>query len=190
MNVALIGAHGTGKTTTLREIVRQRSWRHLTEATRYVMPVLQYENPYDFVDKYGIGFYESITISYWCVLDPNHNTIMANINEVVLLDRSPIDNIAYYYLLRTPHEYLYEDVLLKLATHHLQYIDLFILFPVGVLDLVPDIMQPKKLQEEYDTVLREIVKNFRVDVYEVESATTNERAKEIINVIEAGLGAR
>lgn len=182
MIVSLFGSHGVGKTSTITKIQEIcHDWRFMSESTREVMPSLGYGNPYDFVDLYGIAFYEAIIISHWSSLKAMDE--FQKCDKILLLDRSPIDNLAYYFLHRKDHELIYEDVLVKLAKIYLEHIQEFIYFPSGVFDFVPDSMQRKDTQAELDRIIVKLLNDFSVSYYKVCKLSIDDRAKEIIGYI-------
>lgn len=67
MIISLCGTHGTGKTTILNKM-RHNGQVCVEEPTRILMPMLGWNNPYDFIKKYGIAFYESIIMNQWAFL--------------------------------------------------------------------------------------------------------------------------
>lgn len=182
MIVAIIGSHGVGKTSTINRIKELcPKWLYVSESTREIMPKLGFYNPYEFVDKYGIAFYESIIMSQWSCLK-----LLRNSNQnYIILDRSPIDNLAYYYLHRTNDEMIYENIMLKLTQYYLHFIDELVYFPTGVFKLIPDSMQKVETQEQLNRIIINLLKQFSKKYYIVSSTSIEDRAKEIINYVES-----
>lgn len=179
MNISLIGSHGVGKTSVFNELLMAMpQWRYLSESTRKLMPILGYEDPYVFVDTFGISFFESIIISHWSILDYKFIE-----SPITIIDRCPLDNLAYYYLLRKEEEYKYEQLLTKLTLYYLKYIDVFILFPIGVFELLPDKMQRKETQVELDRLIKWLLKKNNIEYYNLQSTGVENRCEEIISLI-------
>lgn len=173
-SIALIGASGTGKTTTLERVRQLRpEWKFLTEATRDLVPILGYDTPWAIVDEFGIAYYEAIMLSYWNVLTQLHS-------EMVLIDGSPLDNFAYYLICRRGNEVRYEKILRKMCEFYSKSISRYILFPVGVFEFVHDEMRVVDLQREHDQALRSICSDFQVTFYELKSISVEDRAHEVI----------
>jgi predicted ATPase len=188
MNIAFIGSHGTGKTTTLELISNRRpEWAVVREATRHIMPILGYQNPYNYVEDFGIAFYENLVIGQWCILDKKFNTLNADVEKTMLIDRSPIDNLAYYFLHRQKNELKYEEILTKLTKYYISFIDMFIYFPVSKFELYPDEMQKKETQKDYDSVLLNLLVDFKIAPYHVNELDVNLRADEIVKIIDKRL---
>lgn len=182
MIVAIIGSHGVGKTSTINKIKeRCPKWLYISESTRELIPELGFHNPYEFVDKYGIAFYEAIIMSQWSCLKLLQN----NKQNHIILDRSPIDNLAYYYLHRTNDERIYENIILNLAQYYLHFIDELIYFPTGIFQLTPDPMQKIETQEDLNCIIVNLLKQFSKKYYIVSSTSIEDRTKEIINYIES-----
>lgn len=186
MIVSIIGSHGVGKTTTISCIKNKRSeWIYIYEATRVIIPRLGYNDPYKFVDDFGIAFYESIIISQWSILKHIANIHSEN---VVLLDRSPIDNLAYYYLHRKGYEEKYEQILVRLAKYYLEFIEQFVYIPSGMFNFVPDKMQRADTQLELDRILLGLLQRFNIDYYTLDGIEIEDRANEIIRFIDTNKG--
>lgn len=181
MVLSITGSHGVGKTSTINYIKKSQSdWIYISEATRKIIPVLGYDNPYKLVDEYGIAFYESIFISQWACLEVLSIDYK---NKIVLLDRSPIDNLAYYYLHRENHEKIYEPILAKLAKYYLQFIDDYIYFPTGIFEFAPDIMQRTDTQLFLDKIILNLLKKFEIKYYTIKEISIDKRAEEVIEYI-------
>lgn len=182
MICSIIGSHGVGKTSTINKMKEiQPEWLYFSESSREIMPLLGYPKPYDFVDRFGIAFYESIIISQWSFLKNLHS--FYDSRQVLILDRSPLDNLAYYYLDRRKNEMKYEEVLNKLARYYLQFIDVFILFPIGVFELVPDQMQKKETQSDLHDIILSLIQTIPQPCYTIQTTTIDSRANELIEYI-------
>ena len=178
---SICGSHGVGKTTIFNKIkAAYPNYRYIDEATRYLIPKLGFENPYDFVDKFGIVFYESIIMSQWAILP----SIVGKTDGPIILDRSPIDNLAYYYMLRSRSEEKYEEVLKKLCEIYCIYIDVFLFIPTGVFELIPDSMQIRETQYELECIIKRLFNYFQVDYRVITSKSVLDRFHEIEEIME------
>lgn len=188
MNIAFVGSHGTGKTTVLNEVARLRpEWNTLSEATRHLVPRLGFSTPYEIVDHCGIAFYEAIIIAHWCVLDPSYNTKVKGAARVTLIDRSPLDNLAYFQVHRSPDEERFEPILTRLALHYLTFIDHLIYFPTGVFALTPDPMQKLETQLAVDGCIKPMLQQHHPQYYTIDAKSAAARAEEVLNFIESHL---
>lgn len=178
---SICGSHGVGKTTVINKIkAAYPDYIYIDEATRFLMPELGFENPYDFVDKFGIAFYESIIMSQWAILP----SIVKIANGPIILDRSPIDNLAYYYMLRSDNEEKYEVVLKKLCEIYCKYIDMYLFIPTGIFDLVPDSMQIKETQYELESIIKKLFNYFQIEYRIITSKSVIDRFDEIKKIME------
>ena len=185
MFVALIGAHGTGKTSVYSALQEVRpSWLYLPEPARHIAPIIGASFPPDFLEKYGISFLQAIQLSHFCVLDPSLNPSLKLKNSPLILDRSPLDYLAYYYYFRTPAEEKDEDLMLKLVGYYTNFIDLFIFFPTGVFSLPEDPLTGFELQKDIENYLLSFLECVFAPVYSLESTTVSSRRDEIIGLIE------
>ena len=158
--ISICGTHGVGKTTLIEQMkMCFPNFLYISEATRSIMPNIGYNNPYDFVDKYGIAFYESIIMGSWAILTQLEKLTYENI----ILDRSPIDNLAYYYLLRGKSEYRFSTALESLCRYYCQYIDRFFLIPTGVFQLIPDSMQVIETQKQLEEIIIELFRKLDIE---------------------------
>lgn len=153
---------------------------YLDEATRVVMPQLGFNNPYDFVAEYGISYYESIIISQWSIVPILYETV----NCPLILDRSPIDNLAYYYMLREENERKYESILVKLCQIYCKYIDSYLFIPSGVFDLKPDYMQVKETQQELERIIKSLLIRFNIEYQVITQKSIYERCCKIQEIVE------
>lgn len=186
MNFSIIGAHGTGKTSTINEIRKHRSeWNYYSEFTRRVIPILGEKSAFSFAEKYGISTYELMAISQWHFLKLANDPLFNLSSHITILDRSPIDNLAYYYLLRKKDfEADMEGLLKRLAFHFASEIDYFIMFPSGIFPFEPDSMQVLEWQKEFQIILQQLLAEFGKQPYIVESVDLISRKNEIIAFIE------
>lgn len=175
------GSHGVGKTTLINRFKEAYpEYTYIDEATRIVMPKLGFANPYDFVDEFGIAYYEGIIMSQWSVLP----SILENANHPVILDRSPIDNLAYYYMLRKDDEQKYETILKKLCEMYCKYIDVHLFIPTGVFELVPDSMQVIETQCRLETIIKELFTNLNIKYHVITSKSVFDRFSEMEKIVE------
>lgn len=178
---AICGSHGVGKTTIIEELKKHHpEYVYIDESTRIILPQLGFSNPYDFVEKYGISYYESIIISQWAII----SLIYDRIDCPIILDRSPIDNLAYYYMLRKDYENKYESVLIRLCEIYCKYIDTYLFVPTGVFDLKPDIMQVKETQKKLEGIIKILLHRFQIKYHIITQKTIYGRCKEVEEKVE------
>ena len=178
---SICGSHGVGKTTIINKFkVAYPNYIYIDEATRTVMPELGFKNPYDFVDQYGIAYYEAVIMSQWSALP----LITEKANSPIILDRSPVDNFAYYKMLRKDNEKKYEVILERLCRMYCKYIDVYLFIPTGVFELVPDSMQVKETQQELECIIKELFAYFQLEYQVITSKSAVERFNEIKKIVE------
>lgn len=178
---SICGSHGVGKTTIINKFkAAYPEYMYIDEATRIVMPELGFKNPYNFVNQYGIAYYETVIMSQWSVLP----LITEKVNGPIILDRSPIDNLAYYYMLRRDNEKKYEVILERLCRMYCKYIDVYLFIPTGIFDLVPDSMQVKETQQELECIIKELFGYFQLEYQVITSKSVLERFDEIEKIVE------
>ena len=185
MKISFVGSHGTGKTTTLSSLAELRpEWIVYPEASRHLIQKLGFQNAYEFVDLHGIGAYELVFLSHWSWLDPVYSAVVQS--GVFLIDRSPIDNLAYYLLLRKDSEIKYESTLFNLAQYYMSFIDYYILFPTGIFQFEADELQRCELQEELQQIITGLLKKYSLPYFEIRETGVHERVHEILFKIETG----
>jgi thymidylate kinase len=188
MNIALIGSHGTGKTTVFNRLKNDYpQFHYLKEGVRVQMPGYGYKNPYDFIDQFGIGVFEVMNINSWTVIDPQLNTLIDKTS--IIMDRSTIDNYAYYLALReTELDFKLEPLLKKMAYYFTEFVDLYVYFPINVIPLVNDEMRigDQEYQKKIDESLKQALKFLEVDqskIHHLLATTVDNRVNEIISLI-------
>src|SRR3989338_6977457 len=120
MVIALIGSHGTGKTTVFFEEMRKQrpDLIYFSEGVRHQSPAFGYGDPEGVCEKYGVGAFGLMNMNSWSVIDPKHNTTLDQ-HAVVVCDRSALDNYAYYLALRnTEEDFKFEPLLAGMARHY------------------------------------------------------------------------
>ena len=180
MIISLCGTHGTGKTTILNKM-RHNGQVCVEEPTRILMPMLGWNNPYDFIKKYGIAFYESIIMNQWVFL---LQTSYRNFEKNIYVDTSPIDNLAYYFLYRTEEEKQYEEIFCKMCKLYCSYIDKYILFKCGMFEFVADSMRSVNKQAEHEKIIVNLMDKFELNYYVIKQKEVLSREKEIYLYLE------
>ena len=147
------------------------------------MPLLKYESPYDIVVENGIAMYEATVLGQWCSLVRNESDMDSN-GKVRLVDRSPIDNLAYYFVHRREDEVVHEKFLTRLAGAYLSNIDLHIHVPLLPFFVSLEDVQRSDTQNELQSTIVQLYSRFEVS-YEVLSRTALEdRCAEAISIID------
>ena len=168
MIVGIIGSHGTGKTSTINEIKKiYPQWIYINEATRNLIPILGYRNPYTFIEDYNISYYECLMFGYWSIIDKNQNPLLKSNNITIITDRSPIDNLAYYYLHRKDNEFSNESYLERLCNHYANLYDIFFYIPIKF-KIQNSEMQPLITQKKMDGLIKSLLKKYNIP-YKCES---------------------
>jgi nicotinamide riboside kinase len=188
MIIALIGSHGTGKTTVF-ERLRQEvpNAQFFTEQVRHQLPKFGYDNPYTLIQQNGIAAFELMNINSWSVIDPDANTTLDE--RRIITERSAIDNYAYYLTLReSKFDYEAETVLRNMARYYASLVDLFIYFPVGKIPLTADKMRKDDIdyQHAVDKNIRKTLKDFGIGgdrVYHIQSKDIDRRMQEVLDVL-------
>lgn len=186
MKFALCGSHGTGKTTVWSALAARRpAWYFLSEATRWLVPLVGYNSPWEIVEEFGVAYYETMLLSQWSVIDTGVNEEEGRVPCV--LDRSPIDNLAYYLVYRSTAEERYEKILVALAKHYASMITWHYYFPIARFQVVADGMRRTDGQREVAECIQKLLKDFRARVSVVEPVARAERVDYILSDIESRL---
>lgn len=191
MNLALIGSHGVGKTTTLARIKTLRPrYGYFKEGVRHQTRAFGFAKPFDVVQAYGIGPFELWNLNSYSVIDPELNPDIRRY-EHVFVDRLGLDQYAYYLALRShPEDYRLAPLLQAMVKHYVGLIDRFVYFPTGVFPLVGDDMRPDgmELHRQIDEGIRAGFDLFKIPpdrVHRLVSTTVEGRAEEILSLIPA-----
>ncbi len=189
--ISLIGAHGTGKTTIIDEIKKRHpKYHYLSECVRYLMPRLGYRDAWQIVNEHGAALFELMNINAWSVIDPQQNPLIKP-EMTLVIDRSPVDCVGYYYGFRsTKEDFAAENLVKKLATHYASLTDAFVYFPVGVIPLKGDELRPPDIMTQCitDTGIKRALAELRIPeskLHYLQSTSVDERVEEVLKVIEA-----
>ena len=92
MTIALIGAHGTGKTTVFNLLKSAKpDWQFFGEGVRHLMTAYGYKDPYEMVSEIGAGAFQLMNVNAWSVIDPEANGQFDK-NKVAVCDGAVISN--------------------------------------------------------------------------------------------------
>lgn len=189
MITALIGSHGTGKSTVFEELKPHiPEANFFTEGVRHQTPSFGYDNPYQLIGKFGVGAFELVNINSWSVIDPGVNSLLSK-TDVVITDRSAVDNYAYFLTLAASEEDLKLLPLIRnMARHYASLVDKYIYFPTGNIELVGDDMRPSDIeyQERVASNIELALDELGVPeskVHQLGSIIVSERVKEVLRVI-------
>ncbi len=191
MLIALIGSHGTGKTTVFDAIKKIRpQWQYFSEGVRHQVPAFGFTDPHQIVGEIGIGAFELMNINSWSIIDPQVNSLF-NRKIPTFMDRSPIDNYAYYLTLKGENDVKFEKLVRGMAKHYAGIIDLFVYFPIGIFPLKGDDMRPddKEYQKRLDQNFREALKELGIPeskIYALKAITVKGRVEEILALTKKG----
>ncbi len=188
MKIALFGAHGTGKTTTIK-LIQERfpDYFYVGEFARHQAQSFGYSSPWQIEKEVGEAVLEPMLMNSFAVIDPKANPLLGQ-NHVVL-DRSPIDYYAYYLTERkTEQDHGIEKLLKSMAQHYSSLIDRFVYFPIGIFPLQGDAMRPESISYQ-ETVNRNMVKAIGEleispeKIHQLRAVEPQERAEEIIALL-------
>ena len=187
--IALIGSHGTGKTTVFEELKKRKpDYKYFSSSVRHMMPILGYKNAWELTEKMGAGQFELMNMNSWAVIDPKQNTQL-KMGDTVITDRSAVDCSAYYLTLRDKAaDYELCDVLKKIAKHYASLVTSFIYFPAGVFPLKGDEIRPndERLQKKVDLNIPRALHWLDVPekrLYHLRSATVEDRVEEVLGFV-------
>lgn len=191
MIVSLSGAHRTGKTTVLQQLQSIRpEWGYLSEPARTIAPVISFSNPLEFLEKHGISMLQAIQISLFAGLMPELNPAANDANEQgidqpIIVDRSPLDYLAYFDLFKKEQDLKHQALLTDLASFFMSKIDLVVYFPVGVFELTdePGDRQGKQLQAAVDSFLTNRLERYEGTAHVLNAIEPMARAEEIAELI-------
>lgn len=185
LTAAVVGTHGVGKTSIVHEIGKKKPhWLVLEEAVRTVMPSLEYADAYQFVEKEGIAALEFLLLGRWGLLEYKHWYCQRASDNVLLLDSSPWENLAYYYLLRTPREKKHEKTLNQLAYRAASKIDVYLLVEQGVCEFTEDRLRTKNMQENHEQWLRKVMADAGIEPIILSEVSVDDRTEEVIGILE------
>ncbi len=187
--IALIGSHGTGKTTVFEELKkRKQDYKYFSSAVRHMMPALGYKTPWELIARIGEGQFELMNMSSWAVIDPKQNTQL-KAEDTIITNRSTVDYSAYYLTLRErPTDYELGDIIKGIAKHYSSLVDHFVYFPTGVFPFKTDHMQPENsdFQKKVDTAIPRALHWLGIPekkVYHLKSTTVDARVEEALEFI-------
>jgi predicted ATPase len=184
MLVAISGTHGAGKTTTIKELKRRNpDWEVISEITRTLVPLLEYESPYDIVAENGIAIYESAILGQWYKIARGSNPDSSSIEKIRLVDRSPIDNLAYYFVHRREDEIIHEKFLTRLANAYLSNIDLHIHVPLLPFTVPLEDVQRIDTQADLQSIIVRLYSQFGIRYEKLSTTTIEDRCSEVIAII-------
>jgi predicted ATPase len=182
MIFAISGTHGVGKTTLVDALSREYpDWKVRLEATRSLVPRLRYSSPYEIVRENGIAMYEAAMLAQWCVL--SDASMHPNQSSVEIVDRSPIDNLAYYFVHRTFDEMKHEKFLMRLTSAYAAYIDLYIHVPRLPFMVPLDELQLIETQADIENTILELYDSLSVRYLSLHSTSIADRVRETVNII-------
>jgi predicted ATPase len=187
--IALIGSHGTGKSTVFEELKKRKpDYKYFSSAVRHMMPALGYKNAWELINRIGTGQFELMNMSTWAVIDPKQNTQLKP-EDTIITDRSAVDYSAYFLTLRErPTDYELGDLIKGIAKHYSSLVDHFIYFPTGVFPFKADHMQLENsdFQEKADTAIPRALHWLGIPekrVYRLRSAAVEDRVEEALEFI-------
>lgn len=182
MNIALIGSHGTGKTTVIDYLKRKYPQHHFYgDIFRELASRLGYERPRAIADESGITPYVSAALNAY-----------HHVEQPAIFDQGPVVIYAYYLAYLDRDRGKVTPFVEKLAMHHAQLVDHYIYFPVGKIPLITDDMRPGELdfQKKVDECIQRALEACGVPadrVYTVESIGIADRVKEVESFIEGAM---
>jgi predicted ATPase len=189
MIVAISGTHGSGKTTLVSAVSRSRpSWKVYPELSRSLVAELGYKSPYEIVNENGIAMLEACLLSHWSLLFDRSDDAACRRSDVELFDRSPIDNLAYYYVHRDATETRHERLLIELASRYLSYVDLHIYVPRLPFGVQMDAIQREETQNEVENAILDLYGRFNVEYCLLSGVSIEDRSSEVLDVVAKTFG--
>jgi nicotinamide riboside kinase len=176
MKIAIIGSHGTGKTTLLDYLKKDYpGFKHYGDIFRDIAKKTGYLRPRSIFEESGISVLVGAALGEYSDLETYAN---------VLLDQGPVVMMAYYYA----HSDEDNKFLIKLAKYYSDMIDFYIYLPVNTIPLISDDMRPVELdfQQKVDLKLKEELIKMGIPkkkVYAVKSLGIQERVEEVGSII-------
>lgn len=171
MKIAIIGSHGTGKTTILRYLQKEFP-RYVVyeDIFRSITKKLGYDRPRSIYQESGMLPLVSAALGEYANLDKYAS---------VFLDQAPIVLLAYYYA----HDGIENAFVKKLVKYYSDMIDLYIYLPVNVIPLVSDEMRPVEIdfQHRVDLEIQKIISEIipKEKIYKVKTTSIHDRILEV-----------
>ena len=187
--IALMGPHGTGKTTVYEALRKQRpDFSYFSTPEKYLLSGLKYKDSFDMIKKIGIGQFALMNISTWAAIDPIFNTTLEQ-KQTIIADGSMVETSAQYLVQReTSKDYELCDVLKRIAKYHAALITKFIYFPIGVLPIKTNETLPERslLQKIDENIPRAFGWLGVPDsiVHRLKSVSIEDRVREVLHIIE------
>ncbi len=188
MIIALIGSHGTGKTSVCKVLKKKKpEYAYFTEGVRHQVLKFGYKDPFQIAEKFGIGAFELMNVNSWSVIDSDANTLLAK-NRTVITDRSALDNYAYFLALKKAPDKKVAELVKRMCKHYAGLVDKFIYFPVGAITLKGDDMRPEDadFQKKVDQCIRKAIRELGVNknkVYVIKKGSPEMRTEEVMRII-------
>jgi len=191
MIVALIGSHGTGKTSVF-DALRKKFPGHLyfSEAVRHQASAFGYKDPDSLTGEIGVAAFELMNMNAWSVIDKKMNGYL-NERSVIITDRSAIDNYGYYLTRRkSPQDFQAGALLKNMARHYTRLIDVFVYFPLGPVTLKKDRIRrgDHGYQTAVDSNIKKILKEFGIPgrrIHVLSSGSIKGRVNEIGRLVKS-----
>ena len=179
MRITVSGAHRTGKTTLIRELVR-------------CLPTYDsIEEPYHQLEEDGHVFAEEPSLAdFELQLERSIDTILDS-PENCLLDRCPCDMLAYLFTHEDAAEFDVQPWLPKVQDA-MQRLDLVVFVPIEAPERVPEATADhgqwrQSVDEQLQSILLEDAWNFGVNSIEVRGAPAV-RAQQVLKYLEEKIG--
>ncbi len=189
MNIALIGAHGVGKTTVLERMkVLRPDMIFFDENVRRLTKIFGMSTPFNIIEQYGTGVLALASLNASSVADPEMNNTL-DLQRHSISDRGGVDQLAYFLSFREKLlDIILEPLIRAAAKHRVGLVDVFVYFPIGVFPLVGDEMRPAEIdvQRRVDDAIHQALRELEIPpkcVHYLQAVEVEERVQEIIALL-------
>lgn len=188
MTIALCGALGTGKSTILNAMQKERpDWVYFAENVRHQTKAFGYQNPWEIEKLATPEAFELMNMNSFSIIDPEMNPLIKG--RKVFIDGGPANIFAYYLVdRRTPVNRGAEEVITRMGKYYTGLIKTFVYFPIGAIPLVSDGMRPDDpaYQKKIDQHIQESFAKLKIPtkkIHLLRAISIEDRVKEVMQLV-------